>query len=450
MKIAISFHFSLICGVTTSGKACVLCIVFLLVRQADAAAVSARSFRMSGELVWNYGTNTIRIPTVVNRDGDVIKLSQVTQPDETNYSESVYLSTPRVAVSFYQYSKDLASEKPANGPWNNGQVSISNHRIPESASLVPIWLMLNAAEILPAAKNKLRPSLFSEGRGIRLLEHPRVTAEATVTRQWPAGFATYSETFTNSESGKISHTTFAIESWTNFNGVNFPKSCAGTCSDWDIRYHFVATHIEELTRPIDQRVPVRSAVTDWRPLEEARTPAGCFYEITNGLVFDDIVREAEKGKVHHGSALTWSQSHPMPEGTVAADFAITDLSGKKFTLSEFRGRYVLLNFWSTTCVPCLQEIPSLNEAHEAYGGKVVMLGLALDDSERAVKNTIQKYGMKWRQAILKEEFDSEVTRKYKVKAIPATYLIGPDGKIAGQPGGDFKQALANVLNKITR
>ena len=72
------------------------------------AAISQQSYSMKGDLVWSVGTNTVRVPTVILRDGKTIKLTQITEPaDPAKYQAAVYLSTPDVAVNFTQFGEDI-------------------------------------------------------------------------------------------------------------------------------------------------------------------------------------------------------------------------------------------------------------------------------------------------------------------------------------------------------
>jgi thiol-disulfide isomerase/thioredoxin len=103
------------------------------------------------------------------------------------------------------------------------------------------------------------------------------------------------------------------------------------------------------------------------------------------------------------------------------------------SLAGLRGKYVLLNFWSTTCGPCIEEVPDLQKTYERFKNddRVVMISLALDSSERKVKAFVKGHKMLWRQAILPGEFNDPVARAFKVSAIPTTLIIGRDGKLGG-------------------
>jgi len=77
--------------------------------------------------------------------------------------------------------------------------------------------------------------------------------------------------------------------------------------------------------------------------------------------------------------------------TPAPDFTLKDLQGGRQTLSAYKGKLVLLNFWSTTCPPCVQELPSLNDLHkEQKQAGLVVLGIALDPTEKPVRELVGK------------------------------------------------------------
>lgn len=82
--------------------------------------------------------------------------------------------------------------------------------------------------------------------------------------------------------------------------------------------------------------------------------------------------------------------------TSAPDFVLKDLQGAKQVLSAYKGKVVILNFWSTTCPPCVQELPSLNELYrEQKQAGLVVLGIALDPAERPVRELVGKLGIEY-------------------------------------------------------
>lgn len=79
-------------------------------------------------------------------------------------------------------------------------------------------------------------------------------------------------------------------------------------------------------------------------------------------------------------------SYAAKVGSQAPDFSLKDLQGTKQTLSSYKGKVVILNFWSTTCPPCVAELPSLIAIHkELKAGGLVVLGIAIDPTEAPVR-----------------------------------------------------------------
>lgn len=409
-----------------------------------AAALSEQFYHMRGELTLTVGTNVQKYPVEIVRDQSALEIKEVTQPEATNYCEIVYLSTSNMAATFSRYAPDGAAPSSA---WNNGQIDISRWRMPTFPQLAPLWLMTQAREEFERNPAQPRVSLMPYGFRFDLHERPHVVPLTEASPHWSAGFCRYSQIITNSRTGSLLKTTFAVDSWTNCEGVVFPRSCSCVDGPAGLRYDFVATQINELTAPIDTRLPARSEVTDWRPFEAGQLATGCAYDISNGFVFPDLLLAAKEGRVEYDPALDWEQSHPERIG-LAPDFALKTADGAPFKLSDLRGKYVLLDFWSTTCAPCLAQMPSLKEVFDTFGGNThfAMVGLALDDSASKVKRVARKQGMQWPQVLLAGGFDDPLVGKYKVIAIPTVLLIGPDGKFLGEPSEPFKTSVARFLH----
>ncbi|MCX5781467.1 MAG: TlpA disulfide reductase family protein [Elusimicrobia bacterium] len=111
----------------------------------------------------------------------------------------------------------------------------------------------------------------------------------------------------------------------------------------------------------------------------------------------------------------------------APDFTLSDLNGNKVSLSSQKGNVVFLDFWATWCPPCRASIPEVEKTFEKYKGKnVVFYGINLENDANAVKNFVQKMGIKY--TVLVD--DNKVGREYGVQGIPAFYIIDQEGKIA--------------------
>jgi peroxiredoxin/uncharacterized GH25 family protein len=145
------------------------------------------------------------------------------------------------------------------------------------------------------------------------------------------------------------------------------------------------------------------------------------------------------------------QKKELKIGDVAPPFEIKTIDGKPLRLADFRGKYVLLDFWATWCGPCVGETPHLKAVYNAFGGgdHFVMIGLSLDNAASAPTDYARKNNIEWIQGFLGSWPDSPVTPLYGVEAIPSIFLIDPDGKIIGQDlrGDAIGEAVGKALGK---
>ena len=123
------------------------------------------------------------------------------------------------------------------------------------------------------------------------------------------------------------------------------------------------------------------------------------------------------------------KEEPLSEGDVAPDFSGKTVDGKVIKLSDFRGKPVLLDFWATWCGPCVTEIPNIKKTYEKFKDKVVFIGINLDYSLVNLKKFLKKEKIEWIQIFDRKGWESEIVKKYRVKGIPAIFLIDSKGKI---------------------
>lgn len=134
-------------------------------------------------------------------------------------------------------------------------------------------------------------------------------------------------------------------------------------------------------------------------------------------------------------------------GAFAPDFTITDTSGKPVSLYSFRGKYILLDFWASWCVPCRHNNPEIVKLYNQYKDRnFVILGISLDnqDERGAWIKAIKQDGLQWLQLSELKGWKSSVALLYDVNSIPQTFLIGPDGRIVGQ--GLSHESLEQILS----
>jgi len=118
-------------------------------------------------------------------------------------------------------------------------------------------------------------------------------------------------------------------------------------------------------------------------------------------------------------------------GTVAPDFSIPDADGKIVKLSDYKGKWVVIDFWASWCRDCRADIPAMKEAFSKYGTKVVFLGVSFDDDREAWTKTVSQQGLGWTQVSeLKKMKETVVAPLYKIGWIPTMYVIDPQGKVA--------------------
>lgn len=120
-------------------------------------------------------------------------------------------------------------------------------------------------------------------------------------------------------------------------------------------------------------------------------------------------------------------------GQVAPEIELPNPSGETVRLSDLRGKYVMIDFWAAWCKPCREENPNVVKLYNEYKDKgFEVFGVSLDRTKEDWVDAIAEDGLTWTQVSDLKYFNSIAAEIYQIDAIPATYLIDPDGKIIGK------------------
>jgi len=153
-------------------------------------------------------------------------------------------------------------------------------------------------------------------------------------------------------------------------------------------------------------------------------------------------------------------------GSISADFIATDLNGKSISVSSFKGKYIILDFWASWCIPCRQSNPHMLQLYKKYHEKgLEIIGVANDDNNHAAwKKAVATDGVGvWYNVLCgidlekiknNEKNENDINEKFGIHSLPTKIIIDPSGKIVGRYddnfGGteeDMDKLLASVFNK---
>jgi beta-lactamase regulating signal transducer with metallopeptidase domain/protocatechuate 3,4-dioxygenase beta subunit/peroxiredoxin len=138
-------------------------------------------------------------------------------------------------------------------------------------------------------------------------------------------------------------------------------------------------------------------------------------------------------------------------GEPAPPFDVETLDGRRIRLQDFRGKYLLLDFWAAWCGPCIADLPTLKAAHDRFSvdERFAMLSLSLDADKDTPRKFAAEKGLRWTQGFLGNWIEGGAQEAYHVEAIPSLFLIGPDGKLkaTGIRPEALEAVIAGALNE---
>lgn len=131
---------------------------------------------------------------------------------------------------------------------------------------------------------------------------------------------------------------------------------------------------------------------------------------------------------------------PSPAAEIFYTQRLPDANGVERSMSEHRGKVVVVNFWATWCVPCVEEIPTFSRVHAEHGGKVAFVGVGIDSS-----SNIASFNARFKPSyplVVAGAGGTELARAFgdDAGALPYTVVLGPDGRVLASHLGRVDEA----------
>lgn len=174
-------------------------------------------------------------------------------------------------------------------------------------------------------------------------------------------------------------------------------------------------------------------------------------EITKEL-YEGLTEKVKNTEWGETISMHIEKSVKLKLGDKAIDFTLPGINGKQISLSDFKGKYVLLEFWSSGCAPCRWENPNLLKAYKQFNDiGFEILGVSLDEKKSNWESTVKKDSIIWTTVSDLKGMSGEVPITYSVSYIPKNYLLNEEGIVIGIDlrGDKLQEELENIFRNRT-
>ena len=228
-------------------------------------------------------------------------------------------------------------------------------------------------------------------------------------------------------------------------------------------YDFVNSPDNEIRKEVDARLSAEAVNVDslYIYLESKAPSLGAVYGVlrTMGSLewyrLQDLLGIAAKFKPHLANYpyarqfVNQIESDGYLVGEEAPEFTLQTIDQKELTLSDYRGNYVLVDFWASWCRPCIQEMPHVKEVYNEYHKKGLhIIGVSTDQKEEEWKQAVTQLGLPWTHV---NDRTGEISDLYQITSIPAPFLLNPEGKIIAKGielrGANLKKRLGSIFSE---
>ncbi len=167
------------------------------------------------------------------------------------------------------------------------------------------------------------------------------------------------------------------------------------------------------------------------------------------VIYDNLTPEAKKSilmpyaesynkqveDMQQDRASEEARKAEIASGTIPApNFTLPDLDGKKVSLSDFRGKWVVLDFWGSWCGWCVKGFPALKEAYNKYGNKIVVIGIDCNESEADWRNGVKEHQLPWLNVY--NGNDKALYEAYNIQGFPTKAIVNPEGMLVDLTTGE--------------